>query len=70
MWKIYNPEIEIISLEYFPSTIVISISKYESAVGDSEVFFSCSSLGYMSSIANEMMYYSMSANHQYTALYY
>ena len=39
------------AVEYFPFTIVMRMSKYDSVVDDSEVFLSLSSTGYMSSIA-------------------
>ena len=38
------------AVEYFPFSIVISISKYDSWVPHSVVFFSWSSLGYMSAM--------------------
>ena len=40
------------AVDYFPFTIVICISKYDSAVDDSEVFLNLSSSGYISSIAD------------------
>ena len=49
-----NFEVKIVSytaVEYFPFVIVICISKYDSVVGDSDVFLSLSSSGYMSSMA-------------------
>ena len=39
------------AVEYFPLSIVICMSKYDSEVDDSEVFLSVSSTGYISSIA-------------------
>ena len=44
--KLKSSRLSYTAVEYFPFVIVICISKYDSVVGDSDVFLSLSSSGY------------------------
>ena len=62
MWEIHNFKIKTVPLIINRSgtfTIVICMSKYDTAIDDSDVFLSLSSSGYMSSIAewNDVLFH-------------
>ena len=52
------------AVKYFPFSIVTSISKYDSFISHSVGFFSCSSQGYMSLIAeSNAVLFSVNVSH-------